>query len=414
MSKNKLNLTLPPGSIEASVPLSPSVPVLTPKSEASESTLVGKTSIEVLQERLEELDMDDTQRKRMEFFLCQKEKIGELSDDDFEKLGELGAGNGGVVMKVKHKSSGLIMARKLIHLEVKPAIKKQIIRELKVLHECNFAHIVGFYGAFYSDGEISICMEYMDGGSLDLILKKAGRIPEPILGTITAAVLKGLSYLRDKHAIMHRDVKPSNILVNSGGEIKICDFGVSGQLIDSMANSFVGTRSYMSPERLQGTHYSVQSDIWSLGLSLVEMAIGMYPIPPPDAKTLAAIFGPSKEDDESLTQVSPVHGNGSGPRPMAIFELLDYIVNEPPPKLPSGIFSNEFKDFVDRCLKKNPAERADLKTLMNHEWIRKSENENVDIAGWVCKTMGLTPTTPTRILKVLTMDVKFMFYLIQY
>jgi serine/threonine protein kinase len=59
-------------------------------------------------------------------------------------------------------------------------------------------------------------------------------------------VLRGLSYLRDKHAIIHRDVKPSNILVNSGGEIKICDFGVSGQLIDSMANSFVGTRSYMS------------------------------------------------------------------------------------------------------------------------------------------------------------------------
>lgn len=174
-------------------------------------------------------------------------------------------------MKVRHKSTNLIMARKLIHLEVKPAIKKQIVRELKVLHECNFTHIVGFYGAFYSDGEISICMEYMDGGSLDLILKKAGKIPEPILGetisrfaydyerrrrltrcvsiipgTITLAVLKGLSYLRDKHAIMHRDVKPSNILVNSNGEIKICDFGVSGQLIDSMANSFVGTRSYMS------------------------------------------------------------------------------------------------------------------------------------------------------------------------
>uniref|UniRef100_A0A146LZS6 mitogen-activated protein kinase kinase n=1 Tax=Lygus hesperus TaxID=30085 RepID=A0A146LZS6_LYGHE len=400
MSKNKLNLTLPPGSIEAA-PLSPSLPVLTPKSEATErcrrSTLAGKTSIEVLQERLEELGMDDTQRKRMEFFLCQKEKIGELSDDDFEKLGELGAGNGGVVMKVRHKSSGLIMARKLIHLEVKPAIKKQIIRELKVLHECNFAHIVGFYGAFYSDGEISICMEYMDGGSLDLILKKASRIPESILGTITSAVLKGLNYLRDKHAIMHRDVKPSNILVNSGGEIKICDFGVSGQLIDSMANSFVGTRSYMSPERLQGTHYSVQSDIWSLGLSLVEMAIGMYPIPPPDSKTLSAIFGP-KEGEEEATQVSPNHGNGTGPRPMAIFELLDYIVNEPPPKLPPGIFSEEFTDFVDRCLKKNPAERADLKTLMNHEWIRKADNDKVDIAGWVCKTMGLTPTTPTRVV----------------
>ncbi|KAK9508230.1 hypothetical protein O3M35_007935 [Rhynocoris fuscipes] len=415
MSKNKLNLTLPPGSIDAA-PLSPSMSVLTPKNEPSErSTLVGKTSIEVLQERLEELDMDDTQRKRMEFFLCQKEKIGELSDDDFEKLGELGAGNGGVVMKVKHKSSGLIMARKLIHLEVKPAIKKQIIRELKVLHECNFAHIVGFYGAFYSDGEISICMEYMDGGSLDLILKKAHRIPESILGTITSAVLKGLNYLRDKHAIMHRDVKPSNILVNSGGEIKICDFGVSGQLIDSMANSFVGTRSYMSPERLQGTHYSVQSDIWSLGLSLVEMAIGMYPIPPPDAKTLEAIFKsennaeeevaapsqppaqPSQNQSVNQSSSSPLHqGNGTGPRPMAIFELLDYIVNEPPPKLPAGFFSEEFTDFVDRCLKKNPSERADLKTLMNHEWVRRCESEDVDIAGWVCKTMGLTPGTPTK------------------
>lgn len=74
---------------------------------------MGKTSIEALQERLEELQMDDTQRKRMEFFLCQKEKIGELSDDDFEKLGELGAGNGGVVMKVRHRSSDLIMARKV-------------------------------------------------------------------------------------------------------------------------------------------------------------------------------------------------------------------------------------------------------------------------------------------------------------
>lgn len=56
------------------------------------------------------------------------------------------------------------------------------------------------------------------------------------------SVLKGLTYLREKHQIMHRDVKPSNILVNSSGEIKLCDFGVSGQLIDSMANSFVGTR----------------------------------------------------------------------------------------------------------------------------------------------------------------------------
>uniref|UniRef100_A0A672NUZ4 Dual specificity mitogen-activated protein kinase kinase 1 n=1 Tax=Sinocyclocheilus grahami TaxID=75366 RepID=A0A672NUZ4_SINGR len=363
------------------------------------------TNLEALQKKLEELELDEQQKKRLEAFLTQKQKVGELKDDDFEKICELGAGNGGVVFKVLHRPSGFIMARKLIHLEIKPAIRNQIIRELQVLHECNSPYIVGFYGAFYSDGEISICMENMDGGSLDQCLKKAGKIPEQILGKVSIAVIKGLSYLREKHKIMHRDVKPSNILVNSRGEIKLCDFGVSGQLIDSMANSFVGTRSYMSPERLQGTHYSVQSDIWSMGLSLVEMAIGRFPIPPPDAKELEQIFGQPLEGDPSPSDASPKPrppgrpGSSFGPDsrpPMAIFELLDYIVNEPPPKLPS-IFGAEFQDFVNKCLIKNPAERADLKQLMVHPFIKSSEAEEVDFAAWLCSTIGLNqPATPTH------------------
>uniref|UniRef100_A0A8C1HRV2 Dual specificity mitogen-activated protein kinase kinase 1 n=1 Tax=Cyprinus carpio carpio TaxID=630221 RepID=A0A8C1HRV2_CYPCA len=364
-----------------------------------------RTNLEALQKKLEELELDEQQKKRLEAFLTQKQKVGELKDDDFEKICELGAGNGGVVFKVLHRPSGFIMARKLIHLEIKPAIRNQIIRELQVLHECNSPYIVGFYGAFYSDGEISICMENMDGGSLDQCLKKAGKIPEQILGKVSIAVIKGLSYLREKHKIMHRDVKPSNILVNSRGEIKLCDFGVSGQLIDSMANSFVGTRSYMSPERLQGTHYSVQSDIWSMGLSLVEMAIGRFPIPPPDAKELEQIFGQPLEGDPSASDTSPKPrppgrpGSSYGPDsrpPMAIFELLDYIVNEPPPKLPS-IFGAEFQDFVNKCLIKNPAERADLKQLMVHPFIKNSEAEEVDFADWLCSTIGLNqPATPTH------------------
>ncbi|KAL8197417.1 UNVERIFIED_CONTAM: Dual specificity mitogen-activated protein kinase kinase 1 [Gekko kuhli] len=204
-----------------------------------------------------------------------------------------------------------------------------------------------------------------------------------------------------------QDVKPSNILVNSRGEIKLCDFGVSGQLIDSMANSFVGTRSYMSPERLQGTHYSVQSDIWSMGLSLVEMAIGRYPIPPPDSKELELMFGCPIGGDSPVLETSPrlrtpgrpMSAYGSDTRaPMAIFELLDYIVNEPPPKLPGGVFSPEFQDFVNKCLIKNPAERADLKQLMVHSFIKRSDAEEVDFAGWLCSTVGLNqPSTPTHV-----------------
>ncbi|XP_044049903.1 dual specificity mitogen-activated protein kinase kinase 1 [Siniperca chuatsi] len=376
-----------------------------PDGNTINGTGATETNLEALQKKLEELELDEQQRKRLEAFLTQKQKVGELKDDDFEKICELGAGNGGVVFKVSHRPSGLIMARKLIHLEIKPAIRNQIIRELQVLHECNSPYIVGFYGAFYSDGEISICMEHMDGGSLDQSLKKAGKIPEQILGKVSIAVIKGLSYLREKHKIMHRDVKPSNILVNSRGEIKLCDFGVSGQLIDSMANSFVGTRSYMSPERLQGTHYSVQSDIWSMGLSLVEMAIGRFPIPPPDAKELEQIFGFPVEGEAATSESSPKPwppgrpGSSYGPDsrpPMAIFELLDYIVNEPPPKLP-GIFSSEFQDFVNKCLIKNPAERADLKQLTVHPFIKQSEAEQVDFAGWLCSTIGLNqPLTPTH------------------
>uniref|UniRef100_A0A8C7XTJ2 Dual specificity mitogen-activated protein kinase kinase 2 n=1 Tax=Oryzias sinensis TaxID=183150 RepID=A0A8C7XTJ2_9TELE len=352
----------------------------------------SEANLEALQKKLGELDLDEQQRKRLEAFLTQKAQVGELKDEDFEPICELGAGNGGVVNKVRHKPSGLVMARKLIHLEIKPAIRNQIIRELQVLHECNSPYIVGFYGAFYSDGEISICMEMVDPWIRRFLEK---------------SVLRGLAYLREKHQIMHRDVKPSNILVNSRGEIKLCDFGVSGQLIDSMANSFVGTRSYMSPERLQGTHYSVQSDVWSMGLSLVELAIGRYPIPPPDAKELEAIFGFAILDGaegEPHTQRPrppgrPVSGHGVDSRPaMAIFELLDYIVNEPPPKLPHGVFTSDFQDFVTKCLIKNPAERADLKMLMSHTFIKRSEVDGVDFAGWLCKTMTLNqPSTPTRV-----------------
>lgn len=370
--------------------------------DQSQSPSTVCTNLEVLVKKLNELEMDKEQRDRLEKFLTQKQSVGELNAEDFNKISELGSGNGGVVWRVKHRPSDLTMARKLIHLEIKPAVRNQIIRELMVLHECNSPYIVGFYGAFYADGEISICMEYMDGGSLDLILRKTGRIPEPILGKISDAVLKGLSYLREKHKIMHRDVKPSNILVNSSGEIKLCDFGVSGQLIDSMANSFVGTRSYMSPERLQGTHYSVQSDIWSMGLSLVELAIGKYPIPPPSPSDLNGVFASDAiqehlEAAKTGKQLPPCPGNcevitGDGPLPMSVFELLEYIVNEAPPSLPRNCFSQEFQDFVNSCLKKKPSERADLKSLMSHAFIRKTENEyekEVNFGHWVRKVTGL-------------------------
>lgn len=97
------------------------------------------------------------------------------------------------------------------------------------------------------------------------------------------------------------------------------------------------------------------------------MSIGMYPIPPPDSSTLEKIFGcadgtDAVGDPANLADLKPL--TVIEPKTMAIFELLDYIVNEPPPKLEHRIFTEEFKEFIDKCLKKNPEERADLKTLI--------------------------------------------------
>lgn len=152
-------------------------------------------------------------------------------------------------------------------IDAKPSVRKQILRELQIMHDCHSKYIISFWGAFLADPNICICMECMDKGSFDNIYKKTGPIDIDVVGKVAHAVLEGLTYLYDVHRIIHRgeflvtkllhvitlgrtesfiDIKPSNILFNSQGEIKICDFGVSGELINSIADTFVGTSTYMS------------------------------------------------------------------------------------------------------------------------------------------------------------------------
>jgi serine/threonine protein kinase len=137
---------------------------------------------------------------------------------------------------------------------------------------------------------------------------------------------------------MHRDLKPSNILVNSKGQIKLCDFGVSGELEGSIAETFVGTGTYMAPERIQGSPYTVKSDVWSVGLSLMELAIGKFP------------FGGGSDDEPG--------------GPQGILDLLQQIVLEPAPKLPkSDAFPLILEEMIAKCLLKDPAERPTPKEL---------------------------------------------------
>ena len=187
-------------------------------------------------------------------------------------------------------TTGVVMAMKELRLELDDAKFAAIIMELDILHRCISPFIVDFYGAFFQEGAVYICMEFMDGGSIDKLYGDG--IPEPVLRKIALSTVMGLKSLKDEHNIIHRDVKPTNILVNTQGQVKICDFGVSGNLVASIAKTNIGCQSYMAPERISsggvaqaganpgGGTYSVQSDIWSLGLTIIECALGRYPYPP--------------------------------------------------------------------------------------------------------------------------------------
>ncbi|BFZ61195.1 MAP kinase kinase Wis1 [Saitoella coloradoensis] len=280
-----------------------------------------------------------------------------ISMNDLTLLEELGKGNYGTVHRVLHKPTNVTMALKEVRLELDESKFSQIIMELDILHKAISPQIVEFYGAFFVETCVYICMEYMSAGSIDKLYGDG--IPEDVLGKITLAMVKGLKVLKDDHNIIHRDVKPTNVLVNEKGIVKLCDFGVSGNLVASIAKTNIGCQSYMAPERIKAENagqitYTVHSDIWSLGLSMLEMAKGGYP------------YDPSTYNN--------------------IFAQLQAIVDGEPPELPED-FSEDAKDFVRQCLNKSPRNRPNYAQLLRHPWLQRWETEEVDMAGWVKRSL---------------------------
>lgn len=182
------------------------------------------------------------------------------------------------------------------------------------------------------------------------------------------------------------DIKPSNILANTAGEIKLADFGVSGELINSIANTFVGTSTYMSvcqppytgalersadpalqPERIQGAPYTIKSDVWSLGISLIELALGRFPFS--DSQESDAEFDPDPtlplSTNRPKVDRNAARGGGAG-HSMSILDLLQRIVNEPAPRLVRSkrTFPSEAVSFVEACLDKDPVARKSPQDLL--------------------------------------------------
>jgi mitogen-activated protein kinase kinase len=281
-----------------------------------------------------------------------------INMDQLQLFEDLGKGTYGVVKRVLHRPTNVAMAMKEIRLELDHGKLNAIIMELDILHRAVAPEIVEFYGAFFIESCVYYCMELMDAGSVDK-LQGAG-VPEEVLARITASMIRGLKFLKDGMQIIHRDVKPTNVLMNRKGQVKLCDFGVSGQLEKSLAKTNIGCQSYMAPERIKGESqnnlgtYTVLSDVWSVGLSVIEIAMGHYPYPP---ETYANVFA-------QLTAI--VHGD--------------------PPELPDS-YSETAKGFTAACLKKIPDQRLTYTELLEHPWLVSDATREVDMVGWVASAI---------------------------
>jgi mitogen-activated protein kinase kinase 9 len=266
---------------------------------------------------------------------------------DYERLSVLGHGNGGTVYKARHRRSAQPVALKLFADGDTSAAREAEILMLAA----DAPHVVRLHALIPSaagEAPAALALELMPGGSLSGLLRRLDRpMGERPIAAVARQALLGLAAV---HAlrVVHRDLKPSNLLVGADGEVKIADFGAGKVLrrrLDPCA-SYVGTAAYMSPERFDPEAYSgdydpYAADVWSLGVAILELYRGHFPLLP------------------------------AGQRPDWAALMCAICFGEAPE--PPAAASEEFRDFVARCLEKKAGRRASVAELLEHPFVAERE-----------------------------------------
>jgi hypothetical protein len=276
-----------------------------------------------------------------------RRQISADKSQDLNILKRLGEGSFGAVYKSIHKPTGAVVAVKVIPNAGGSAHEDEKIKgEIDILSRCDSPYIVGYCECFIKPptekpGEMWIVMEYCEGGSVtDLIEASAGHhLPEDCIRSVCASIVLGLEYLHGVANVCHRDIKCGNVLLTNDGHVKLADFGVSAELTNTMnkRKTVVGSPYWMAPEVIRESHYDGRADVWSLGITVIEMAEGA----PPHASLhpLRAIF---------------------------------VIPTKPAPTLSDpDVWSPEMLDFVRCCCQKDPSQRHDSALLSSHPFVKQ-------------------------------------------
>mmetsp|Transcript_27864 Transcript_27864/g.64728 ORF Transcript_27864/g.64728 Transcript_27864/m.64728 type:complete len:333 (-) Transcript_27864:121-1119(-) len=274
-------------------------------------------------------------------------------DIDLDRDCTLGTGAGGVVQAGVHKPTGMRVAIKTVKVDNKEK-REQMLKEIRgLVLAAGCPYLVQWYAGFVAKdtGLVHVVVELMDRGSLaDLRRRLAGPVPPDHMACIAAQIVRGLEHLQ-KRRLLHRDVKPENVLHNNLGQVKLTDFGISKDLTSTagVAASFVGTANYMSPERALGKDYSFRSDVWSAGMVVFELASGQYPY-----------------------------------KARNFLDLYDCLCSQPEPRLDEKKFPPKLCDFVAQALIRDDTQRPDAQTLVKHELVASQGLEQIKLlAEWL-------------------------------